>query len=525
LWWKPVWENPGLKRIDLTYMAESENNPSADDAKPTPKGVARSRSIPWPWLGFTVFLMLFNATYFFLATQLFYQTNRDRMNRDQEHNITMADRTLEREQAEPGPKDGITSSMWRKLPHFTDGVVNPLWPWVAARFQSEDHETYFQRGKWFNIVLVAVFLNLFGIVCTRVFSIPGAINLVLIAGLGALLPRAVFFQPESIYYILFFATWACCLALMRHNELWLYALLGLFAGLAYLAKSSVQPLLLVFLGVTALRFVVEASRRKRGKIPDSRWHPQNHFIGMAVLAMSFLMVVGPRLSFANERYGDPFHSYPSYWLWMDHFEDGYQFMADHGSKESLQNITSENKPSMSNYARSHTRQEAWERMRDGVITKVEGMLYPQKTRQNKAHNREWKQLTPDRGRYLLWLLVIAGVMAGYHWWALRQSDAKDILAQPWSGGWMLLFAAGAFALYAMAYGFYSPIGKGDRFMLSLYLPLAVTLVWVAERLHRQTMRVRHNRWAGWIYMGMHLALTLVVTLRVVDLLKTPLFRG
>ena len=506
-------------------MAEVENHQEAENTQPASKDAGPSRSIPWSWLGFVAFLVLFNAVYFFLATQLFYQTNRDRMNRDQEHNITMADRTLEREQAELGPEDSITSSMWRKLPHFTDGVVNPLWPWVAARFHSEDHETYFQRGKWFNIVLAAVFLNLLGLVCARVFSIPGAINLVLIAGLGAFLPRAVYFQPETIYYILFFAIWACCLALMRHNELWLYALLGLFAGLAFLAKSSIQPLLLVFLGVTALRFVVEALRRKRGKVPDSRWHPQNHFIGMAVLVMSFLMVTGPRLSFANERYGAPFHSYPSYWLWMDGFEEGYQFMADHGSKESLKNITPENKPSMSNYARTHTGQEAWQRLRDGTETKVGGMLYPQKTRQNQSRDREWKQLIPDRGVYLLWLLVMVSVMAGCHWWALRQKDAKDLLAQSWSGGWMLLFAAGAFAIYALSYGFYTPIGKGDRFMLSLYLPLAVTFVWIAERLRRQTRRVRNDRLAGKVYRGMHFALTLVVVLRVVDLLRTPLFRG
>ncbi len=506
-------------------MVEGKNRQLADESNPRHGRSIRPRKSIWVRLAFVFFLLLFNAVYFFLATQLFYQTNRDRLNRDQEHNITMADRTLEREQAELKPEDGITASMWRKLPHYTDGVVNPLWPWIAARFQSEDHETFFQRGKWFNIVLTAVFLNLLGLVCARVFSIPGAINLLLIGGLGALLPRAVYFQPESIYYILFFATWVCCLALMRHNELWLYALLGVFAGLAYLAKSSVQPLLLVFLGVTALRFVVEAFRRRRGRVPDSRWHPQNHFIGMAVLVMSFLMVAGPRLSFAYEQYGDPLHSYPGYWLWMDHFEDGYQFMADHGDRESLQNITEENKPSMSNYVRSHSREEMWQRMQNGVEVKVGGMLYPQKTKQNKAKNREWKQVLPDRGEYLLGLLGIVAVMAVVHWWAMRRVDKGELRSQPWGGAWMLMFATGAFVLYALAYGFYTPIGKGDRFMLSLYLPLVVTLVWIAERLRRQTVRGGHHRWAAWLYAGMNVALSVVVIMRVVELLETPLFRG
>lgn len=506
-------------------MREIANKQTRLDLGQVARGTGRPRGFPWARLGFAIFLALFNMVYFFIATQLFYQTNRDRTNHDQEHNISMADRTLERERAKPEPGDGITSAMWRKLPHFTDGVVNPLWPWVAARFQSDDHETFFQRGKWFNIVLVAVFLNLLGLLCARVFSMPGAINLVLLGGLGAMLPRAVYFQPESIYYILFFATWVCCLSLMRHNELWLYGLLGVFAGAAYLAKSSVQPLLLVFLGVTALRFVMEAVRRRRGRGSDSRWHPQNHFIGLAVLAMSFLMVVGPRLSYANEKYGNPFHSYPGYWMWMDHFEDCYQFMADHGSRESLENITPENKPSAANYFKSHTGREAWDRLRNGTETKVLELLIPERTHQNDSRTREWKQLLPDRGKYLLWLLVIAGVMAGCHWWALRQADAKDLRSQSWSGGWMMLFAAGAFVFYAAAYGFYTPIGRGDRFMLSLYLPLAVTFVWIAERHRRQTARIRSNRLAGWIYAGMHLVLTAFIIVRVTELLRTPLFRG
>ncbi len=505
-------------------MDKKENNQNLPGNQSLAGG-RRVRKPLWSRLGFVVFLLLFNAVYFFLAAQLFYQTNQDRLNRDQEHNISMAERTLEREQAEAKPGDDITASMWRKLPHYTDGVVNPLWPWIAARFQSEDHETFFQRGKWFNIVLTAVFLNLLGLVCARVFSISGAINLVLIGGLGAFLPRAVYFQPESLYYILFFATWVCCLALMRHNELWLYALLGVFAGLAYLTKSSVQPLLLVFLGVTALRFVVEVFRRRRGKTPDSRWRPQNHFIGMAVLLMSFLMVAGPRLSFANEQYGDPFHSYPGYWLWMDHFEDGYQFMVDHGDKESLQNLTDENKPSMGNYMRSHSNEEMWQRMRDGVETKVGGMLYPKKTRQNKVRNREWKQLLPDRGKYLLALLVIAVAMALTNWWSLRGMNKAELRSTSWSGLWMLMFAAGAFVLYAMAYGFYTPIGKGDRFMLSLYLPLVLTFIWLAERLRRRASKIGGSRYAGVLYALLHLGLTMVVLLRVVELVETPLFRG
>ena len=55
------------------------------------------------------------------------------------------------------------------------------------------------------------------------------------------------------------------------------------------------------------------------------------------------MTAGPRLSFASDKFGDPFHSYPGYWMWMDDFDEGSRFMVNHSSKDALKAMKPEEK--------------------------------------------------------------------------------------------------------------------------------------------------------------------------------------
>ena len=274
------------------------------------------------WVGFTLFLAFFVWLWFFFGTQLVHQSNRDRSNFDQQHNINLAFHALEREELALVKGESVTAVLWRSFPHYTDGVVNPLWPWVAARFAEEDHSKFFREGKWFNLTLMAGALLVIGIISTLAFSRLSAVIILLLGGLGGWLPRAHYFQPEPIYYVLFLAAWFVALTLMRRNSLFLYGLLGAFAGLAYLAKGSIQLMLIVFFGVTILRSLAEwlTQRKVRGdsvqdrKDPDPEWNLPNQFLGLVVVVMTFLAMTGPLLSYSNETYGNPFHSYPSLWM-------------------------------------------------------------------------------------------------------------------------------------------------------------------------------------------------------------------
>ncbi len=476
------------------------------------------------WAGFGVFLLGFVWLYFFFGTHLIHQTNQDRLNWDQQHNIVMSLRGLEREQQPIGQGESVTAALWRSFPHYTDGVVNPLWPWVASRFASEDHEVFFQRGKWFNLTMTAVFLVLLGLVAARAFSIPSAMALLLAVGFGAVLPRAPYFQPEPLYYLLFFLAWVCALSLLRRNSLWMYGMLGFLLGLAYLAKTSIQPFVLVFFGVTTLRMLAEWWRlRKRPAVSsaeDERWSLANHFIGLAVMAMTFLGAAGPRLSYANEAFGSPFHSYPGYWMWMDDFQQGADFMHRYPNAKAFEQLPAAEKPSAMNYLRTHSREEVIERMRHGVTKKLGEFLSPGEWR------KSGRELLPFRGWILAVFYGMLAVMTVFRIKALQARDRENWIwpLAPESGRWMLLFAVGVFAVSAAAFGFYEPIGKGDRFLLALYLPMAVTPLWIAERFRRQIRGTSLARPANLVFFGLNAAVVIAVLARLLQLLGDPVFQ-
>jgi hypothetical protein len=474
------------------------------------------------WAAFGAFLIGYAWLYFFLGTHLIHQTNRDRLNWDQQHNIVMSLRALEREGQPIGPGESVTAALWRSFPHYTDGVVNPLWPWIAARFATEDHEAFFARGKWFNLILTGSFLLALGLITARSFSIPSAITILLVGGLAAMLPRSVYFQPEPVYFICFFLAWVCALSLLRRNTLWMYGTLGALLGLSYLAKTSIQAFVLAFIGVTALRCVAEwwRGRRLRVDTPPTgdQWSVPNHFIGLAVLAMAFFATTGARLSYANEAFGDPFHSYPGYWMWMDDFAEGADFMQRYPNAEALAKLPAVQKPSAGNYLKQHTPAEVLERLRHGTMEKMEDFLAPSEWR------KSGRELLPFRGWLLCALGLSLAAMAGMRTWAMRQRDRWVWPVTSQSARWMLLFAAGTFAISALAFGFYEPIGKGDRFLLALFLPVVVTLVWVAERFRRQLQRTDLAVWANRVYFGIQALIVTAVAIRIALLVAEPVFQ-
>lgn len=499
-------------------MNGADETPGPDPVRPRD---GRLPAAPRAWAGFGLFLAGFVWLWFFVGTHLIHQTNQDRLNWDQQHNIVMAFRSLEREQQPIGPGESVTAALGRSFPHYTDGVVNPLWPWIASRFAIADHEAFFVRGKWFNLILMGVFLVGFGIIAARSFSIPSAMALLLAAGFGAILPRAAYFQPEPLYYLCFFLSWVCALSLLRRNTLWLYGILGMLLGLSYLAKTSIQAFVLSFAGVTTLLCLSEwwRTRRTRGPAPaDERWSLPNHLIGLAVLAMAFFATTGARLSYANEVFGDPFHSYPGYWMWLDDFGQGADFMQRYANAEALALLPAAQKPSAGNYLRTHSAAEALARLRHGTTEKLEDFLAP------KEWRKSGRELIPFRGWLLAGFGALLAAMAGMRWWARRRSDRWIWPVGSQSARWMLLFAAATFAISALAFGFYEPIGKGDRFLLALYLPLAMTAVWVAERFRRQLQRTDLAVPANRVFYGVQAAICLAVLVRMAVLVADPVFQ-
>jgi len=544
------------------------------------------KSALFRWLVFAQLLALFGLAYVHVGNLLIQQTNnstKEMHGGDQMHNMRQA--TFAREDLHPNFSKGFLQPLKNWFPHRTDGVVNPLWPWMAAWLVEDGHQineeamrnqviteqdrSLFNRGRQAHVFMSLGFLIMLGIGACRIFTFPAACNLVLLGGFGAFLPRAAYFQPEPVYFIFFFLTWIACVSALHQNSLWIYSIIGILSGVAYMAKGSISPLLGMFVLVSSLRCAWEyfsAQRRGLRLAGAHLWHWRNHLVGIVFLGAAHLMTIGPRLTDAEEKFGDMFHSFPSYWMWMDDFQKGYEWMDKHNTrdeldvmrhaqKESLSEVlkahgiepkqvdaegseelrkrTAEvysliaaDRPSFHNYWRAHTGQEMWDRLRDGTWNRVVEFLWPKQTvRKATDLAKGWRGVLEWRGLYLGWLCLVLGSLVVVLLAAAPKPEHAGHVVFRHGSVTTIAFVVGTVAVYMLAYGWYAPIarGSGDRFTLSLYLPLAFSLIWGAETIVRRLRRRSGSIWIQRSYLLAHWILFFAISWRLVEIVRHPMF--
>jgi hypothetical protein len=488
------------------------------------------------WIVLALFLGCFAVAYVHVGRLLIEQTNHtdeDILSSDQKHNIKLA---LEmRADLKPDFNKGFTKPIKDWFPRRTDGVVNPLWPWIAAWLAEDGHtisgerevteqdRAIFNRGRWFHVGMTLGFVVLLGVACARLYSLPAAMNVVLLVGFGALLPRAAYFQPEPVYFVFVLLTWVACIFALKCNTLWSYGAIGVCSGIAYMAKGSVHPLLVVFIAVSTLRWAWGWLMAHWPGHSTSLWVRRNHFFGLFILLMAHLLTIGPRLAYSAEHYGRALHSYPEYWMWFDDFKDCYAWMDAHNTKEELLAMTDDTRPSYANYAATHTREQMLDRLISGTKVKLGELFWPGYTKESRVQ-KPWKGVLELRGVYLGVLLLVLLLLVGFVLIAGRKAEHAGERLHPEAAS-IVLFVLGTFTAYSLAYGWYTPIGRGDRFMLSLYAPMVLSLVWAGESLLKRARRRKSSLWIFITYESAHWLLFLALSWRLIEILQFPHFRN
>lgn len=433
---------------------------------------ARGAPVPGALIaGLSVFLFL----WFFLGTILIRETNWNRLASDQQYNIELA-----REM------DGD----W--FPHRTRGIVNPLWPWLAARIDSaESDAATFARGRWANLIGCAVFLVGAAVVLGRRWGVLPALVFCYAGGFGALLSRAVFFQPEPLFYLLSFVAWALMLSTFWRNPWWTFPVIGGVTGLAYLAKASALPQLGVFLAVgAALCLAAWAPGCRRALLGAlDRWSWRRQALGGLIVLVVFTAVIAPLAVFSERQFGSPLHSWPSYWMWQDDFgSESIPFMAAHPDAEALAAVAPDELPSMRNYLATHDIADIRDRLLGGMAARMHEFFFHEGSLRDRDGGKPWKSVLRYRGCLpalfagLLAALAVVGARLGHfrgRWGAVAAC---------------VVFAGGLFVLSWMAFGWYHRIGRGPRFMLGLYLPVLYSLLAGCLWIHRRLPDGHPARW-------------------------------
>ncbi len=439
---------------------------------------------PAGWRGLAVILPVVVAIHLFAAAVTIRHSNQDSTASDQGAEMWLA-----------------ATARADLLPQRTDGVRHPLFSWVARHFYTEDKAVFFARGKWLNTALCVVFLCALGAGVARWLDPLALANLLLLASLGILLVRGTYFQPEPLYYMLSFLAAVLAWRLLGGAPLWLWAAFGVVCGLAYLSKPSLAPFLIVFFAAFALQFVLA--------LRGTEWSPWANTGGLA-LAMGILgVMLVPLAVFSASHFGKPLFNYTKYWMWMDDFEtEAWPFQDKYPGGVQLKTLRPEDTPSPEWYFKRHSAGDAAGRLIEGMQGVTARFFFPEPKLKAGAFfwrkdGKKWEQPLGHRGVYALALagLVIAlAVAAG--------RTLGDVLRSPdaWARTALALMLA---AIYIGLYGWYWPIGKGDRFMGSLWIPCVFLFVWLAASLRERLA----SRRADGIYLGAHAAVLVLALLQ------------
>ena len=365
------------------------------------------------------------------------------------------------------------------FPRRTDGVRHPLWSWIARFAYIEGKQEFFERGKWLNTLIGIAFLIGLGVAVTRWLDPLATANLLLLSSLGILLVRGTYFQPEPLYYILLFVAALLAWRILRDGSVWLHVAFGIVCGLAYLSKPSVAPFLAVYVMAFALRAALAV------RAPDSNWSVGRNVAGMGIALAIVMVMLVPLAVFSATHFGKPLFNYTKYWMWMDDFmTEAWPFQDKYPGRAQLEQLPLEETPSLSWYFRRHGIGEAANRLGAGTREVIVRFFFPEAKVPLRGilwrpAGKKWEQPIAHRGIYLLLLgALCAFLIAG------SRTTLIDSLRRPENVS-CLAFAALLAIVYPVLYGWYWPIGRGDRFMGSLWIPCVFALVWAAHVLRRR----------------------------------------
>jgi len=350
-------------------------------------------------------------------------------------------------------QDGLTG-------HFGDRNRMPLYPALVAMIHHPDWDTFVDRSAWFSVFSSLAVLNGLGLLFLRVLTPWPAAVLTLTAAFIVFIPNASFVQPELLYYGLFFVSLVMLCRLIRRPTPGLAAAAGFVLGLAYLTKASALPTIAAYVAVALTQAVIRAvvGRNAGSGGPSEAAHATPGRIGLcaAVVLVVFLATVYPYISNSRAKFGRYFYNVNStFFMWCDNWAQAQAFADRYHISEGYPDAPPDQIPGPLNYWRTHDA---------GRI--VGRLTYGLRTLASMAYKGSY-------GKYLAAAIALAAIVAIRNAQRIRRWNIEDLAVG--------VFCALVLAAYTFVYAWYVPVAYGDRFILSLVLPVMFGAFWLAER--------------------------------------------
>ncbi len=331
--------------------------------------------------------------------------------------------------------------------YFGDRNRMPGVPALLSLFHSENTTTYFSRSK--SVAILSSIVALIGLSWLFLRRLPGApaVLAIAITAFAVFLPKASFVQAELLYYALFFATWLFMCQLLYRPNIRTALIVGLMAGLSYWVKASAPPLVVAFIFAS----LIAAFFRRKGTdstIAERKQYPSSRdtIISAVLVAITFIAVISPYLLDNKERFGHYFYNVNStFFMWCDSWNEAKTFADQYNISEHYPEAPTDEIPGASRYLRTHSLSQIAARFSYGFATLARQFF-------SAAYSR-----------YLLALGAVCVLLAWQQRKRFRELTKYDAV--------VVMFSLCVIAGYLAVYAWYAPVAFGDRFILSLYLPV------------------------------------------------------
>ena len=275
--------------------------------------------------------------------------------------------------------------------------------------------------------------------------------------------RAAYVQTENLSYVALFLLFLVMVRFYQRPTLAIAALLGLVVAWGWLIKGT---------ALLGFQILVLAIVLREGYLLVREGKPLQRLRPLGLLAVSFatfFACVFPYAKNSKEHFGAYlFNAGSSYVLWCDSWEDWQERDRALGGYQRMHLLPPEQVPSMRNFLHTHgVGQILWREVR-GLGEVVGNCLI--------SHG------------YALFVLLFAGFAIGA---CVKHADLRRSLF-PRNARSAVWFVVAYLTLHVLAYGFYGPIGAGNRFILGIFLPAmyAATHAFAKHAKPEHTLRVR-----------------------------------
>ncbi|MFT5193995.1 MAG: hypothetical protein ACI85U_001001 [Candidatus Promineifilaceae bacterium] len=329
----------------------------------------------------------------------------------------------------------------------------PLYPTLMSFFYTDgmSNDTFFAIGKNIGVGIGLLCLAVFYFLISQVAQPFDSVTATLVAAFTVFAYKAPYFQTEILFYTINLILFYLLLRFVKVPSTKLAILSGLIGGIGYLTKASVLPAIALAVCLVFVQAMFDFWMQWRNEAD----RPMlvlilKKFVYIIVLLGCFLLVVFPYIRTSKERFGTYFYNVNStFYIWYDSWPEAVQGTKAHGDRVGWPDMPPEEIPSLQKYLNEHTTPQVVGRFTNGYKT-----LFS-------------KNMTSYGYAEFLFIYLVISVAL------LIQNKTLQSAIHPWP----LLFVCGYFIGYSLLYAWYMPIASGNRFVLSLFLPLLYLFGW------------------------------------------------